>query len=73
MKSSGKGLTTANGDLITAHVDMSVQQGTGQSHLIANDTQMTFVSADCGDVKPGSVAPPAPDSPPAGTPPSSTE
>lgn len=57
---SGKGVATANGDVITAHVNMSTQEANGQSHVMEQETQLTFVGADCGEVKPPSVTPPSP-------------
>jgi len=56
---SGTGVATANGNVITAHVNMSTQEANGQSHVLEQETQLNFVSADCGDVKPPSVTPPA--------------
>lgn len=64
----------ADGDVITTHVDMVIQHANGQSHVLANETQMTFVSADCGDVKPPSLPPAAAATPsPSATPPNPSE
>jgi hypothetical protein len=52
----GKGTATANGDSITTHVEMTVQQAGGQSHTMQNDTELSFIGADCGDVQPADAA-----------------
>jgi hypothetical protein len=72
---SGKGVATANGDVITAHVDMSTHEANGQSHLMEQETQLTFVGTDCGDVKPQSISAPASatSAPPASAVPETTE
>jgi hypothetical protein len=52
----GKGTATANGDTITTHVEMTVQPAGGQSHAMQNDTELSFVGPDCGDVRPSDAA-----------------
>jgi len=49
---TGTGTATANGDTISAHVEMTVQQAGAELHTMQNDTQMSFLGADCGDVAP---------------------
>jgi len=53
---TGKGTAVASGDTITAHVEMTVQQAGGQAHSMQNDTQMSFVGADCGSIRPPDAA-----------------
>jgi hypothetical protein len=48
----GKGVSTAAGDLITSQVDMTTKMGSGQKHVVHNETEMKFLGASCGDVKP---------------------
>jgi len=52
----GTGTATANGDSIATHVEMTVQQAGGQSHTMQNDTALSFIGADCGDVLPADAA-----------------
>lgn len=52
----GKGTANANGDSITTHVEMTVQQAGGQSHTMLNDTELSFIGTDCGDVRPADAA-----------------
>jgi hypothetical protein len=53
---TGKGTAIANGDTITTHVEMTVQPPGGQSHSMQNDSQLSFVGPDCGDVRPSDAA-----------------
>ncbi len=53
---SGKGISTISGDTVTTHVDATRTDSKGASHTMQNDTQMTFVSADCGDLQPAGAA-----------------
>jgi len=49
---TGKGENTATGDVITSRVDMSTRKANGESHTMHNESEMKFLGADCGDVKP---------------------
>jgi len=49
---TGKGESTATGDVIASRVDMSTRKGKGETHLLHNETEMKFLGSDCGDVKP---------------------
>jgi hypothetical protein len=49
---TGKGESTATGDLITSRVDMSTRKANGETHVMHNETEMKFLGTDCGDVKP---------------------
>src|SRR5271166_2897694 len=53
---AGKGVSTMSPDLVSTHVEMTRTDAKGGSHVIQNDTQMSFVSADCGDVQPPAAA-----------------
>ncbi len=56
---TGKGETTASGDLITGQVDMTTRRADGTTHEMHTETEMRFLGADCGDVKPLSMPDPA--------------
>jgi hypothetical protein len=56
----GKGVSTAAGDVITSQVDMTTKMGSGQKHVVHNETEMKFLGASCGDVKPAALPKPAP-------------
>jgi hypothetical protein len=49
--SAGKGKRTVGGDTVTTSVDMTATDARGE-HKIQNESQMTFVGADCQGVKP---------------------
>jgi Protein of unknown function (DUF3617) len=49
---TGKGESTATGDVITNRVDVSTGKTKGEAHTMHNETEMKFLGADCGDVKP---------------------
>lgn len=49
---TGKGESTATGDVITSRVDVSTRKAKGETHVMHSETEMKFVGADCGDVKP---------------------
>jgi Protein of unknown function (DUF3617) len=49
---TGKGESTATGDVITSRVDMSTRKANGETHVMHNETEMKFLGSDCGDVKP---------------------
>lgn len=48
----GKGVATSSDGLITTHVDMTTTEANGTSHVLQSDSEMKFVGADCGDLKP---------------------
>jgi hypothetical protein len=48
---TGKGETTKTGDVISMVMDITTQRGT-DSHVTHSETEMRYVGADCGDVKP---------------------
>jgi hypothetical protein len=52
---TGKGESTAAGDVITGRVDISTKKANGETHVMHNETEMKFLGADCGDVKPMSL------------------
>jgi len=49
---TGKGESTATGDVITSRVDVSTRKAKGETHMMHSETEMKFLGADCGDVKP---------------------
>jgi hypothetical protein len=49
---TGKGESTATGDVITSRVDMSTRRGKGETHVMHSESEMKFLGPDCGDVKP---------------------
>jgi hypothetical protein len=53
--STGKGSSTVNADVISTHVDMTMREASGKTRAMQNDTEMKFVSADCGDIKPNDM------------------
>jgi Protein of unknown function (DUF3617) len=48
---TGKGESTATGDVITSRVDMSTRKVKGETHMMHTETEMKFLGSDCGDVK----------------------
>ena len=48
----GKGQVTMVGDVITTVADMTSTTPNGASHVMHNESEMHFLGADCGDVKP---------------------
>jgi uncharacterized Zn-binding protein involved in type VI secretion len=55
---TGKGTAVASGDVITMHLEITSQEPSGATHVMQNDSAMTFLGADCGDVKPPDYVPP---------------
>jgi hypothetical protein len=55
---SGKGEATANGDTIATVVDTTIHRANGETHVMHSESEMKFLGADCGDVKP--ITPPKP-------------
>jgi hypothetical protein len=47
----GKGEATITAESISTHTEMTTTSSNG-THQMQNDTLMTYISADCGDVKP---------------------
>ncbi|MCX7059105.1 MAG: DUF3617 domain-containing protein [Pseudomonadota bacterium] len=52
MKTNGKGEATVTPNRVEMRTDATMQQGNGPRQTMHSETQMNFVSADCGDVKP---------------------
>jgi len=48
----GKGTTVSSGELVTNQIDMTTTMASGKTRTIHNESEMHFVGADCGDVKP---------------------
>lgn len=48
----GKGETTTNGDVVTNRVDMTTQGAGGQTHTMHIESEMRYIGADCGSIKP---------------------
>jgi hypothetical protein len=48
----GKGQVTTVGDVVTNVADMTSTTANGGTHVMHSETEMRFVGADCGDVKP---------------------
>ena len=53
---SGKGEATTSGDTISTVVDATIHKASGETHVMHNESEMKFLGADCGDVKP--ITPP---------------
>lgn len=53
---SGKGEATIGSDSVSSVVDTTIKQANGESHVMHSESEMKFISADCGDVKP--ITPP---------------
>jgi Protein of unknown function (DUF3617) len=53
--SSGKGEATVAGDLITTQTDATTKNTSGATHVMHNESEMKFLGADCGNVKPPSA------------------
>jgi hypothetical protein len=56
---TGKGEAVAAGDLITSTVDLNTRAANGAKHVLHNETELKYLGADCGSVKP----PPLPKAP----------
>ena len=56
---TGHGEATRSNDRVQSKVDMTTKDKTGATHVMHVESEMTFVSPDCGDVKP----PPLPKKP----------
>ena len=50
-KTTGTGESTVKGDSVASRSDMTVVDH-GETHRIQSESEMRFVKADCGDVKP---------------------
>ena len=59
---TGKGVSTISGDSVSSVMDMTTTKPGGETRVIHMQTEMKFLGADCGDVKPLGVpsAPAAP-------------
>jgi hypothetical protein len=49
---SGKGESTATGDVISTRVDVTTRKGKGETHQMHSESEMKFLGSDCGDIKP---------------------
>jgi hypothetical protein len=49
---TGKGVATATGDVIASQVDTTSTRADGTTHVTHTETEMKYLGADCGDVKP---------------------
>jgi hypothetical protein len=56
MKTNGKGEATVTPNRVEMRTDATMQEGNGPRRTMHSETQMSFVSADCGSVKP--ITPP---------------
>jgi hypothetical protein len=56
---TGKGLSTMSGDVVTSQVDMTSHGADGQTHVAHTETEMKFLGADCGALKPPATVPSA--------------
>jgi hypothetical protein len=50
-KSTGTGESTIKGDTVSSRSDMTIVDH-GQTHKVQSESEMRFVKADCGEVKP---------------------
>jgi hypothetical protein len=50
--SMGKGESTSTGDTITTQMDTTTSAANGQSHTMHFESEMKYLGADCGDIKP---------------------
>lgn len=48
----GKGVSTISGDSVSSLMDMTISKPSGETHVMHTETEMKFLGADCGDVKP---------------------
>lgn len=53
---TGKGESVNSGDLITTKMDATTHDASGASHVMHTESELKYVGADCGDVKP--ITPP---------------
>jgi hypothetical protein len=52
---SGKGEATIADDLITTQTDATTKSASAGTHVMHNESEMKYLGADCGDVKPSAV------------------
>ncbi|MGC2029846.1 MAG: DUF3617 domain-containing protein [Steroidobacteraceae bacterium] len=52
MSATGKGESTVSSELVTTRSEVTLHASNGTTHLMQNESQMRFIGADCGDVKP---------------------
>jgi hypothetical protein len=57
MTTTGHGEATVAGDLISTRADMTSRSNKGEPHVMHNESQMRFLGARCGDVKPVELPP----------------
>jgi len=49
---TGKGEMTASGNSMTTKTDLTTQDPQGATHQMHNESEMKYLGADCGDIKP---------------------
>lgn len=49
---SGNGQAVMLGNVIKTHTEVTTRTADGTSHQTQNDSEMTYLGSDCGDVKP---------------------
>jgi hypothetical protein len=49
---TGKGVSTISGDSVSSVMDMTIAKAGGETRVIHTETEMKFLGAGCGDVKP---------------------
>ena len=52
---TGKGEVVNDGNVTTTTVDVTTRKADGSMHVMHNESQMTYLGSECGDVKPFSV------------------
>ena len=57
---SGKGQAVMLGNVIKTHTEVSTRSADGATHEPQNDSEMTYLGSDCGDVKPPPTSPSRP-------------
>jgi hypothetical protein len=53
----GKGQAVMLGNVIKTHTEVTSQTTGGATHQTQNDSEMTYLGSDCGDVKPPAATP----------------
>lgn len=49
---TGKGETTAVGNVITSQIDVTTHMANGKTNVMHTEAEMKYLGPDCGDVKP---------------------
>jgi Protein of unknown function (DUF3617) len=53
---TGKGMATTSRELVTTEIDATTRSAAGEQHVIHSESEMKYLAADCGDVKPAEGA-----------------